>query len=246
MGHACTHSPHATHVDSPIGSSRSNTIFGVRAAQRETDDVVDLFLAARAHATRALDAGIEVHRHRRVRDIGGRLCPRGKAGTSDAQRLFPVFEFGVGAIEFFRNVGREQLDDHFLCMHGARTVARDLHAGRRDAAAGRRQHALALDFHHARAAIAVGPHARLVAKVRNVDAVAQRGLDDRLTGDRGDRLSVQLELDCRGASVHVSSSLSRNCSGSHSESDSSASARRRALRTSAVPAALNATPLENT
>ncbi len=27
VGHACTHSPHATQVESPIGSSRSNTIF---------------------------------------------------------------------------------------------------------------------------------------------------------------------------------------------------------------------------
>jgi len=27
VGHACTHSPQATHVDAPIGSSKSNTIF---------------------------------------------------------------------------------------------------------------------------------------------------------------------------------------------------------------------------
>src|SRR5690606_33068859 len=27
VGHACTHSPHPTHVDSPIGSSKSKTIF---------------------------------------------------------------------------------------------------------------------------------------------------------------------------------------------------------------------------
>ena len=45
----------------------------VRAAQRETDDVVDLLLAARAHAARALDAGVEIDRHRRVRNIRGGL-----------------------------------------------------------------------------------------------------------------------------------------------------------------------------
>jgi hypothetical protein len=27
VGHDCTHSPQATHVESPIGSSKSNTIF---------------------------------------------------------------------------------------------------------------------------------------------------------------------------------------------------------------------------
>src|SRR4051794_11763119 len=27
VGHACTHSPHATQVDDPIGSSKSNTTF---------------------------------------------------------------------------------------------------------------------------------------------------------------------------------------------------------------------------
>ena len=101
----------------------------VRAAQRETDHVVDLFLAARAHAARALDAGVEVDRHRRMRNVRRRLRARREPRTANAQRLLPVIELGVGAIELLRNVGREQFDDHLLRMHGARAVARDLHAG---------------------------------------------------------------------------------------------------------------------
>ena len=83
VGHACTHSPQATHVDTPIGSSRSNTIFECVAAERVADDVVDLLLAARAHAARALDARVEVHRHRRMRQIGRGLLRGGEARLAD-------------------------------------------------------------------------------------------------------------------------------------------------------------------
>src|SRR6185437_8194142 len=40
---------------------------GIASAEGVADDVVHLHFAARAYAARALDAGVEVHRHRRVR-----------------------------------------------------------------------------------------------------------------------------------------------------------------------------------
>ena len=57
----------------------------VAAAERVADDVVDLLLAARAHAARALDAGVEVHRHRRVRHVRRRLRARREARRADAE-----------------------------------------------------------------------------------------------------------------------------------------------------------------
>src|SRR5579863_10104733 len=42
---------------------------GIGAAQRHADNVIDLHLAAGANAEIALDAGIEMHRHRWVRAI---------------------------------------------------------------------------------------------------------------------------------------------------------------------------------
>jgi hypothetical protein len=53
----------------------------------------------------------------------------------------------------------------------------DLHAWRRDAAAGRRQHALAVDLDHAGAAVADGFQAFLVAQARDLDAFAVGDFD---------------------------------------------------------------------
>src|SRR5438034_8486362 len=62
-----------------------------------------------------------------------------------------------------------------------------------------REHALALDFDHAGAAVAVRAHAFLVAEVRDVDAVMLGRLDEGLVRPADDGLAVQLELDrhCR-------------------------------------------------
>ena len=51
LGQACTHSPQATQVLSPIRSPMSNTISEVPAALCVTDNVVHLFFPAGAHAT---------------------------------------------------------------------------------------------------------------------------------------------------------------------------------------------------
>jgi hypothetical protein len=51
----------------------------------EADHVVDLLVAAGAHAARALDAGVEVDRDRRVRQVGSDLAARREARLADAQ-----------------------------------------------------------------------------------------------------------------------------------------------------------------
>src|ERR1051326_6869811 len=57
------------------------------------------------------------------------------------------------------------------------------------------ERARALDLAQAGAAVAAGPHAGLVAEVRNLDAVLLRRLDDRLVGAADDGPAVELELD---------------------------------------------------
>ena len=76
VGQACTHSPQATQVEAPIGSSKSNTIFSRVAAAGHADHVVDLHLAAGADAEIALDAGVEIDRHRRMAAVGRRRVRR--------------------------------------------------------------------------------------------------------------------------------------------------------------------------
>jgi hypothetical protein len=179
---------------------------GVAAAEGVADDVVHLLLAAGAHAARALDAGIQVHRHRRVREVAHRLLARGEARAGHAQLARPLEQLVRAGLQVLhRHVGHEELDHHLLGMDRALRVRRDFHALRGLAAARRREHALALDLDHARAAVAVGAVPLLVAEVRDVGAVALRGLDDGLAGEGRDRLAVQLELDGFGAQriVHL-------------------------------------------
>ena len=109
----------------------------VPAAKRVADDVVDLLLAAGAHAARALDAGVEVDRHRGMREVRRRLRARGEARLADRKPPAPVRELGVGLVDALRDVGHEHLDDDLLRVHGARGRARHLHPRRRRAAAGR-------------------------------------------------------------------------------------------------------------
>ena len=78
VGQAWTHSPQATQVDGPIGSSWSNTILACGVAVRHADHVIDLDLAAGAHAEIAVDAGVQIDRHRRVAEVGRRRSRLGK------------------------------------------------------------------------------------------------------------------------------------------------------------------------
>ncbi len=98
VGQACTHSPQATQVESPIGSSMSNTIFACVAAEGQADDVVDLLVAAGAHAARALDAGVEVDGDRRVREVGRDRRARREARLADAELRGPLVELVVARV----------------------------------------------------------------------------------------------------------------------------------------------------
>ena len=55
----------------------------VLAARGEPDHIIHLFIAASAHATRALDAGIEIDGDRRVRIVRHDCRPRRKARLAD-------------------------------------------------------------------------------------------------------------------------------------------------------------------
>ena len=165
------------------------------AAERIADHVVHLLFPAGAHAAGALDAGVEVDRDARVRQVGGDLRPRSETGQPHVELARPVVEFGIERMGLRRHVGQQQLEHHLLRLHGARAVGLHVHAGLGRAAARRRQYPLALDLDHAGPAIAIRPHARLVAQARNLHAQPVGHLDQRLVGERGDRAAVQRELD---------------------------------------------------
>ena len=101
VGQACTHSPQATQLLVAHGVVEVEHDRAVRAAQRVADDVVDLLLAAGAHAAVALDAGVEVDRHGRMRQVGrGLLAAQGleRRAHRHAQARRPVAQFAMLAI----------------------------------------------------------------------------------------------------------------------------------------------------
>ena len=81
-----------------------------RAAKRIADDVVDLFFAAGAHASRALDAGIEIDCHRRMREVGWRLRARLEARHTDLQPSLPVIELRVELVNPLRHIRGQHFD----------------------------------------------------------------------------------------------------------------------------------------
>jgi hypothetical protein len=165
------------------------------ATEGVADDVIDLLLAARADAACALYARIKVDRHGRMRNIGRRLRSRVEARLADAQHALPVRQLRIGPIDFGRHVGRQQLNDHPLRVQRPGAVACHLHRGDRTAAAGGSEYALAFDFDHAGAAIAVRPHTGLVAEAGDGNAGAVGHLDDRLVRQGGNVLAVEPERD---------------------------------------------------
>ena len=80
-----------------------------------------------------------------------------------------------------RQIRQQHLQHHLLAFYSARAVAVHLHAGCDLSAATRRQLALALNFNNASAAIAGNAQPLLEAKMRNLDAVTLRCLQDALT-----------------------------------------------------------------
>ena len=175
-----------------------------RSPRRHADHVVDLHLAAGAHAQRAMDAGVELHRHRRMAEVCGvrRAAHDGKAAVCDGDPIRPGPEGGVRIVgdRSFGLVGREKLEDELARGSGALGRGLNLHAGRGAAHAGRGEHALALDLNHAGAAVAVRPVTGRgqVAQMRDLDAAPVRHLPDGLARTRLDVFSVQNEPDAVG------------------------------------------------
>ena len=167
------------------------------AAAGHADHVVDLHLAAGADAQIALDAGVEIDRHRRVAAVrNGRRAAR-KPARRDVLpfRGQPELRLRIVRYVLRRLIGQQQLDNHPARGFCTVTLRLDLHAGRRGADAACRQHAFAFDLHHADAAVAVGAIAglRRVAQVRQLDAEAARGAEDRLAGADVDLATIDAE-----------------------------------------------------
>ncbi len=167
----------------------------MRAAKGVADHVVDLLLAAGAHAARALDAGVEIDRHRRMGDVGRRLRARLETRLADAEPAPPLRELGIGLVDALGHVRHQHLDDDLLRKPRPRACALHFHACGWRAATRRREHALALDLDDAGAAVAVGPHAGRVAQMRDLDAVPRCRFDNRLAGHRRHFAAIQREAD---------------------------------------------------
>src|SRR5208282_320365 len=169
------------------------------AAPRHADHVVDLDLAAGADAEIAVDAGVEIDAHRGMAVVlGGRGANR-ETRELDRECIGPAPELGLGVVRgrTRRLVGHEQLHHHLARRLGALGAGRDHHPRCGLADAGGGEHALALDFHHAGAAIAVGAVVRigLPAEVRDFVAEAIGHLPDGLAGSGLDLAPIHRELD---------------------------------------------------
>ena len=70
----------------------------VVAARRHADHVVDLDFAAGADAEIALDAGVELHRHRRMAAVGRRRRVPREAAVADAELVGPLPEARIGVV----------------------------------------------------------------------------------------------------------------------------------------------------
>ncbi len=126
--------------------------FGVRTAECITDDVVDLFFAASAHATGALNTGIEVDGNGGVGEVGIRRHAWREARLFDAHLFRPVGQFVVrfviGLALCTRHVGQQQFQHHLLRSHSTLAVAADFHVRLGRTAAGGGQYPFALDLDH--------------------------------------------------------------------------------------------------
>src|SRR5262249_36436998 len=157
---------------------------GVVTTPGHADDVVDLHLAAGADAEVAVNAGIEVDRHGGMAAVGRRAPVAREPSALDVLPLDDPPERGIGIVRKLLAglIGEQELGHHAASGLGAVGLRLHLHAGRRHADAACRQHALAFDFDHADAAVAVRPIAGFgrVAQMRQLDAEAARAAEDRL------------------------------------------------------------------
>jgi hypothetical protein len=171
--------------------------FRVDSPKRHADDVIDLHFAASPHAKPAIDAGVEIDCHGRVREVRLGNAVRGESRGFNALDLGPVPKLGdaIRRLLARRLVGEQKLHDHAAsldcslgpCLH------HHVRGGLANARSG--EHPLAFDLDHAGAAVAIGPIARLrqPAKMWDVDSFALRHLPDGLAGPSRHHLAIQRE-----------------------------------------------------
>ena len=170
---------------------------GLGTALRHADDVVDLHLSAGPHAEIAMDAGVEAHPHGRMTGIGRRSGTGGKAAAGHVhaigplpQPCLPVWRLGTG-----RLVGEQKFHHHGAGPLRPGALRADHHVGfgPADARCGKRP--LAVDLHHADAAVSVRPITTGFRKtqMRQVEALALRHLPQRLVVARLNRRAVERE-----------------------------------------------------
>src|SRR5258706_5508935 len=132
-----------------------------------------------------------------MREIFGRLMAGGEARFANGQFLSPNIQLGVERVGSLGNIRQQQLDRHLLAGQSPSTVAGALHPFLGITATGWRQPPLAFDLHHARAAIAVGPHALHVTQARNLDSARLRCLKNGFAGIADHSLAIQFERNRR-------------------------------------------------
>ena len=184
--------------------------------------VVHLHLAAGAYTTGALNTGIQVDGHRRVREVGPGLfstqCPQ-RGAHSDVHAFGPLAEFPVLAcrlvvsagpacrggivplVACVGHVGQQQLQHQLLA--GQCPLALRMHGqtGCDAATATRCQRALTVNLHHTGAAVAVGTQSVFVAKMGNLNAVAPGSDEDAFARKRLDGGAVQFEREAAHLSL---------------------------------------------
>ena len=195
VGQAWTHSPQAT-VLPPIGSSMSNTIFEptLRYAMPMTSLTCT---AAGAHVQIAVDAGVQVHRHRGVAEVGRRARAFREARAAHAHPVRPLPQLGSwcatarsgwsassSSMTIFRAVCPADAVTTFMPAAGLRM---------QDAASTRSPSISTMQARQL-------PSARIAglgqpAQVRDVSSLTFGHLPDGLAGPRLDLAAVERELD---------------------------------------------------
>ena len=177
----------------------------VRTAMCIADDIVHLLFTTSSHAAVALNTGIQVDSHGRMRDISRRLlAPQALKFRSDrdVHGLHPITQLTMlpcfcPFVTLIRHIRQQQLQHHLLALFGAKALAQDLKAWGDIAAAAGGQRSFAFDFHHARTAIAICAHALFVAKVRNLNAMSLGRIENGLTFKAHHGLVIEFEFNAR-------------------------------------------------
>ena len=182
-------------------------------ATGHADHVVDLNLAAGAHAQPTRNAGVQINRHRNMAVIQQRNAPLCQLrettalNTSDLDHIPHVGRLIMCCLALGL-VRHQQLNHHFARTFGPRIVGGHNHpfSGFADAGGGKR--ALALNLDHTGAAVAVRaiPRCWLVAQMRDLQAPTIGHFPNGQTCFGLNRFAIQREGDlvCHGPSPKMS------------------------------------------